>query len=132
MIFLDTSAIYALADRDDPHHQQAKGLFQDILNSEEGILTHNYILVESLALIQFRLGLDAALKLAQSASAFEIVWIDTAIHQEAVRQLESGRRQSSLVDQVSFAIMRSHKLDRALAFERNFELEGFRIYSGKP
>jgi len=132
MIFLDTSAIYALADRDDPHHQQAKGLFQDILSSEEGILTHSYVLVESMALIQFRLGLDASLKLAHSVSAFEIVWIDAAIHQEAVRKLDSSRSQSSLVDQVSFAIMRARNLDEALSFNRNFELEGFRIYSGKP
>ena len=57
MIFLDTSAIYALADRGDPRNEVAKERFQAVLQGGEGMLTHNYVLVESMALIQHRLGL---------------------------------------------------------------------------
>jgi len=35
LIFLDTSAIYAMADRDDPHHQQARERFQALLEAGE-------------------------------------------------------------------------------------------------
>lgn len=35
MIFLDTSAIYALADRADPRHQHAKARFQALLDAGE-------------------------------------------------------------------------------------------------
>lgn len=129
MIFLDTSAIYALADRADPNHRQAKEMFQDVLDSEEGILTHNYVLLESMVIIQDRLGTEAAVKLARSAPALEIVWIDSTMHEDGVRQMAgAGRRHSSLVDHLSFAIMRSRKLDTALAFDRKFEAEGFRPY----
>ena len=56
MIFLDTSAIYALADRDDPNHSQAAAAFRRLLEDGEEALVHSYILVESAALLQRRLG----------------------------------------------------------------------------
>lgn len=33
MIFLDTSAIYAMADRADPNHERAKERFEGLLNT---------------------------------------------------------------------------------------------------
>ena len=58
MIFPDTSVIYAMADQEDPLRERAKGHFQ-------AILTHDYVLVEAMALIQSRLRFAAALKLAR-------------------------------------------------------------------
>jgi len=46
MIFLDTSAIYALADKADPNHANAYKKFDIALASEEIFLLHNYVLVE--------------------------------------------------------------------------------------
>jgi predicted nucleic acid-binding protein len=51
-IFIDTSAIYALLDRDDIEHKKAKKIWIDLLHSENILLTSNYVLVESFALIQ--------------------------------------------------------------------------------
>jgi len=132
MIFLDTSAIYAMADREDPRHEQAKERFQGLLAAGEGILTHNYVLVEAMALIQSRLGLDAAVKLARDSRAFEIEWIDEASHEEAVRRLARlGKRQVSLVDQVSFLVMRRRGVRTALAFDPDFADEGFQVFDGR-
>jgi predicted nucleic acid-binding protein len=129
VIFLDTSAIYALADRRDPQHDLAKQRLQVALESGEEILTHNYVLVEAMALIQSRLGLEAAIKLAQDCRAFRIEWVDEAIHEEAVRRLaRAGKRRVSLVDQVSFLIMRRLGVRRALAFDPDFEEEGFQSF----
>jgi len=52
VIFLDTSAVYALADKADPHHVAACTEFDLALRSGETFLLHNYILVESVALLQ--------------------------------------------------------------------------------
>lgn len=129
MIFLDTSAIYAMADRADPRHQQAKERFQALLDAGERVLTHNYVLVESVALIQHRLGLAAALKVGESARAFEIEWVDRSRHDEAVRRLAgASRRRVSLVDHVSFLVMRARAVNTALAFDPDFEAEGFRLF----
>lgn len=131
MIFLDTSAIYALADRADPRYEHAAERFEALLNRGENILTHNYVLVEAMALIQSRLGLTAALQLAHDCRAFEIEWVDEATHEEAVGRLAKlGRRRVSLVDQVSFLIMRRRGVRTALAFDPDFEREGFQIFHG--
>lgn len=129
MIFLDTSAIYALADRADANHSRAIDRFEVLLDAaDETFLTHNYVLLESLALIQHRLGVAAALKLAKSSSRFEIVWVDRKLHDEACRRLSrSPRRRVSLVDHVSFLVMKSRGIETAFAFDPDFEAEGFRL-----
>ena len=97
----------------------------------EIFLTHNYVLVESLALLQHRLGI-AALKLARSSSAFDVVWVERPLHEEAARKLARARsRRVSFVDQVSFLVMRSKGIGTALAFDPDFEREGFQLFAGK-
>lgn len=129
MIFLDTSAIYALADRTDPQHVRAKERIRAALESGEEILTHNYVLVEALALLQSRLGRETAVRFAHDTRAFDIEWIDEATHEEAIRRLARvGRRRVSLVDQVSFLVMRRRGVGIALAFDADFEEEGFRLF----
>jgi predicted nucleic acid-binding protein len=128
VIFLDTSAIYALADRGDSRHAEAKRHFQRLLADGETLLTHNYVLVESLALVQHRLGAAAAVKLVRSASAFEVVWVDSTLHGEAVSQFERmGRRRVSFVDEVSFIVMKSRDVTTAFAFDADFTSRGFRL-----
>jgi len=58
-IFVDTSAFYALLDRDDRNHQKAKKKWAEILEATPALVTSNYVLVETLALLQSRLGLEA-------------------------------------------------------------------------
>jgi predicted nucleic acid-binding protein len=130
VILLDTSAIYALADRSDPHHEQAKRLFHHALESGETLLVHNYILLESAALLSKRLGLTVAVQFLQDAEAFQVRWVDHILHRAAVRQW-MGRRggKISLVDQVSFLIMREHAIPSALAFDEDFPNAGFPIYA---
>jgi len=131
MIFLDTSAIYAMADREDPLHERAKERFQALLDAGEGILTHNYVLVEAMALVQSRLGVSAALKLARDCRAFDVEWVDETTHAEAVRRLARlGKRRVSFVDLVSFLVMRRRGVRMALAFDPDFESEGFQLLDG--
>lgn len=131
MIFLDTSALYALADRADDNHRRAVRLFEAALGAGQPLLTHNYVLVESMALLQHRLGVASALRLAEDAAALELEWITPVIHEEAVSWLrKSGRRQVSLVDAVSFAVMRARGVVVAFAFDPHFTEEGFRLLDG--
>lgn len=131
MIFVDTSAIYALADSADPKHVEARRLLSGLVETSEILLTHNYVLVESIALIQSRLGASAALKMATSADAFDVEWVDRSLHEKAVLELRSSaKRGISLVDQVSFLLMRGRRIETAFAFDRDFVREGFRQYSG--
>ena len=129
MIFLDTSAIYALADRGDPNHVEAREKFDRIGKNRETVLLHDYILLESIALIQNRLGHDVAIRLARESHVFRIVWVDDRLYDLAVRAW--GKRTSgriSLVDQVSFEVMKENGVHAALAFDQGFEREGFELY----
>jgi predicted nucleic acid-binding protein len=131
VIFLDTSAIYAWADAADPNHQTAVRRLQGILNRREDLLTHNYVLVESVALLQTRLGLAAATKLARDARGFIIEWVDEELHAAGIRELEQAtRRRVSLVDHISFLVMSRRRVATAFAFDPDFTSAGFRLLDG--
>ena len=126
MIFLDTSAIYAWADAADANHATAVRRLQAIFDAGEDLLTHNYVLVESIALLQARLGLAAATKLAKDSTAFVIEWVDDELHAAGVRELEkSKKRHVSLVDHISFLVMRRRRIATAFAFDPDFASAGF-------
>jgi len=129
MIFLDTSAIYALADKTDPNHAAAYNKFQNVLESEEAFLLHNYILLESVALLQARLGLTSAVFFLRNAKSFEVEWVDQNLHEEAEKELERiGKRGISLVDCTSFIVMRRRGVEKVLAFDPDFQDQGFSLY----
>ena len=129
MIFLDTSAIYAWTDSADKNHQVAVQALQQILISGEQLITHNYVLLETITLIQARLGVAAALKLIKDCAQFEIEWIDKDIHDLGTAALEkSAKRRISLVDQISFLTMRRRKLTTAFAFDPHFKAAGFHLF----
>ena len=131
MIFLDTSAIYALADEADPNHHRAKRLLQLALEADEELLAHNYILAESAALLQNRLGFDPALRFLHESESFHIHWLTHLDHKKGVALWSKRRRRGlSLVDCVSFVVMRGQRVKKALAFDADFEREGFQVYKG--
>lgn len=129
MIFLDTSAIYAWADAADPNHEIAVSRLQAILDSGEELLTHNYVLVESIALLQARLGVAASTKLGKDSAAFLIEWIDEELHALGIRELtRSKKRHVSFVDHVSFLVMKRRRIMTAFAFDPDFVSAGFEIF----
>jgi uncharacterized protein len=129
MIFLDTSAVYALADKSDPNHASALEKFDQALSAGDPIYLHNYILVESAALLHARLGLRVALQFLKEVKAFQIEWVDPVLHGKALQELERiGRRGVSFVDCLSFLVMRERGIKRVLAFDSDFTDQGFVLY----
>ena len=59
MIFVDTSALYAVLDRDDEHHPLAKSTWGTLLQGDDALIVTNYVMVETTALVQHRLGMQA-------------------------------------------------------------------------
>lgn len=125
MIFLDTSAIYALIDRNDPNYGRANELFERHL--DEGLLTHSYVLTESISLIQKRLGLALATSFEATTRNFEVIWVTEEIHREAVTRWANGRRTLSFVDSVSFVVMKREGITTAFAFDSDFVAAGFNV-----
>lgn len=133
-VFVDTSALYALLDRDDQNHADARTIWARLLERGHSLLTHNYALVETFALVQRRLGVDAVRALQQDLlPVVQVLWVDQALHQGAVETLLASRSRSiSLVDQVSFLLMRRQMIQTAFAFDDDFQQEGFKILNAGP
>ena len=92
---------------------------------------HNYVLLEASALFQRRLGLAQALSALERSNDYWVHWITSRDHADAVALLaQRGRRGLSLVDCASFVVMRINGLTGALAFDADFETEGFELYQG--
>ena len=127
MIFVDTSAFFALFDRDDHNHARGLKCWFDLLDRGTPLFTSNYVLVESCALAQRRLGLDAVRSLHEDLiPAVETRWVDPATHAVAMAVLlTANRRKLSLVDCSSFSMMRLAGSRIAFAFDQHFTDEGF-------
>ncbi len=133
-VFVDTSALYALLDRDDENHAEADKIWAHLLERGHPLLTHNYALVETFALVQRQLGLEAVRALHQDLlPVVEILWVDQALHQAAVETLlASGGHSVSLVDWVSFVLMQRRGIRTAFAFDDDFPKEGFKMPDVNP
>ncbi|WP_295883913.1 PIN domain-containing protein [uncultured Thiohalocapsa sp.] len=134
MIFIDASALYAILDREDRVQAQARETWRSLLSAARptALLTTNYILVESFALIQARLGLTAVRALNDAMlPVVSTCWVTEQDHTAAVSALlTQGRRRLSLVDCTSFAVMRRLNLRRAFAFDGHFAEQGFDLLPG--
>jgi predicted nucleic acid-binding protein len=129
MIFLDTSAIYALADGGDRNHREAVLRFQTILDEREELLTHNYVVLESVALLQSRLGIEAAATFVVESTSFSVEWVDKELHESGIKDWRrSKKRRLSLVDHISFLVMTQRNLTTAFAFDPDFVAAGFRLF----
>jgi predicted nucleic acid-binding protein len=126
---VDTSALFALLDADDANHERARAHLAAVLADGEALLTHEYVLVETIALVQRRLGLGPLRRfLDDLLPSIEVAWVDEALHVEAREALlAADQRGVSLVDRVSFLVMRRHGVRRAFTFDADFAAAGFEV-----
>lgn len=128
VVFIDTSAIYALADRDEPNYDRAVEAYGVALAEPCDLLVHSYVIVESVALLARRRGWEAVRYFLSEAERFQVRWVDEGLHRAALGRFIERRGRFSLVDEVSFLVMREAGVRRALAFDRHFRQEGFLPY----
>jgi len=126
-VFIDTSAFLAVLDADDRYHLRAKKEWIRLVQSGEKLFCNNYVLVESFALIQHRLGMEAVKAFQEDIlPVVEIEWIAEEDHRKSVRELlVAGRRKLSLVDCVSFHTMKRMNIKTAFTFDQHFNEQGF-------
>ena len=126
-LFVDTSALLAVLDGSDPRHLEASAALRS-LDSTAELVTHNYVVVESIALVRRRLGSQVEQRLFDDLlPAIRVIWVDESAHRAAFASYRASNRSASLVDHVSFAVMRALGLEVALAFDSDFEREGFEL-----
>jgi predicted nucleic acid-binding protein len=127
--FIDSSAFYAYLDARDENHQLARETLTELIEARDDLVTHNYVVVESSALIQRRLGAEAVRVFFDDVlPATRVLWIDEPMHRLALAaMLGSLTRGVSLVDWTSFVTMRELGIDRAFVFDADFESQGLQV-----
>lgn len=128
-VFVDTSALLALVDADQPAHDETARAWKELLDDGRTLFTSNYVIVETMALVQRRIGVEAVREVANLLlPVLQTWWVDEAAHAAAVASLlAAGRRRLSLVDCASFELMRRNGVTGALALDRDFDEQGFDV-----
>jgi uncharacterized protein len=128
-VFADTSGFLALLNTTDDNHARAERAFRNLHARQALLVSTSYVLVETYALLGRRLGLDAVRSFrADFAPLIDMVWVDETLHNAGLDMLlERRKRLLSLVDAVSFIVMRQRGVAEAFAIDPHFEQEGFSL-----
>ena len=127
-VLVDTSAFYGLLDGTDAFHRAARDGFARAQAESWRLVTTNYVLQESWAIIQARLGWGAVDAFRDRViGRCQIVWVDQALHALGEARCRQARqRQLSLTDCVSIELMRQQGIQEFLGQDEHFDREGFR------
>lgn len=126
-VFIDTSAFFAILDADDKYHQKAKRTWAELISSGILLFCNNYVLVETFALVQNRLGMEAIQTFNDDVlPLINIDWVEETIHKAGVSALlVASRKKLSMVDCVSFETMRRLEITKVFAFDPHFAEQNF-------
>lgn len=127
MIFVDTSFwVGVMVGRDD-HHAEATVLFTRFVT--ERLVTTNHVRGETWTFLNRRHGHRVALNFLDRLDRtrhVDVYFAGEELEREALRWLRRhDERDYSFVDATSFALMRSLRIRRALAFDGDFAAAGF-------
>lgn len=125
--FIDTSAFLALIDADEDRHDRAVATWERLTAADATLFTSNYVVVETNALVQRRLGMEA-LRVFQIEvlGGVSVLYVDREAHEAAAAaQLVAAERRLSLVDCTSFQVMHRLGLTQAFAYDDHFRERGF-------
>lgn len=127
--FVDTSGLFALLVQNDAMHSQARDNFAYFARQKARLYTSSFVLVETSALLQRRVGLESVRDFhLKILPLLEIIWVNAEWYAKAVQRLfVQGKKDLSLVDCLSFEIMESYKISMAFTFDEHFEKAGFNI-----
>jgi predicted nucleic acid-binding protein len=122
LLFVDTGAFYAMADRSDRHHTEASRTFQERIEQDD-LVTTDHVFVETWFLIGAHLHRKAAMRFWKAIEGGVVQLLGVTS-----QDLWRGRRIAvdwpdqdfSVVDCTSFAVIERLGIEYALAFDRHF------------
>jgi uncharacterized protein len=128
-LLVDTSALLALAFRDDPNHAAAAAFAQQ--NAQTRFLLTELILAEVVTRLQARAGPERAVAAGRSlleSRRYELLFVDADLVAAALAQMSRlGDKRLSLTDCASFELMDRLGLTAAFSFDRDFGDCGYRM-----
>ena len=128
-VFVDTGAWFAIADKSDQFHHHAKSHLKKIVENGDGITTSNLVIHETAMLLARRLSKHAAIQFLDLVAKDENVVVlqsDAAIEQDAYEVFRKyDEHDFSIVDCVSFVLMKNFEIKRTFTFDKHFKTMRF-------
>jgi predicted nucleic acid-binding protein len=129
-IIADTSGLYALVDRKDPHHAEA-ARFLRTLTKVQPLLISNHVFDETMTLVKLRLGMPAALQLGlrlRSSQLIEWVIFSPELESATWRTFAQYKDKDwSYTDCACLVLARQRGLVQAFSFDHHFVQMGLAI-----
>jgi uncharacterized protein len=130
-VFVDTGAWIALAVTHDPLHGRARPAWERLRGSGVRLFTSIPIVIETFTFLDRNTTRKVALTWKDALyqmRRLDVLECRTSDLERAWRVFESSNlHKLSLVDAVSFALMRRESLQSAFAFDHHFVSAGFRL-----
>lgn len=126
-VIADTSGLYALVDRQDPHHAQATAFLK--ANAAVGtLLLSNHVFDETMTTVKARLGMQVALQLGirlRNSRFVEFVIFSTAEEREVWRIFSHYSDKAwSYTDCACLALAQQRNIQQAFSFDHHFTQMG--------
>ena len=126
-VLVDTSAVYALVDRDDAFHRKAVAILRSMPGGGLTPLLTNFIVAESHALLLSRMGAAMARRwlLSQAWQVEAVQARDEDAARDIVRRYTD--KTFSYTDATSFAVMVRTGIGSAFGCDPHFQQYGFKL-----
>lgn len=126
-VIADTSALYALVDRKDPHHLRAASFLKSQA-ADAVLLVSNHVFDETMTIIKARLGMRIALQLGlrlRNSRFVEMVVFSTAEEVETWRIFSQYTDKDwSYTDCACLVLARQREVQQAFSFDHHFAQMG--------
>ncbi|MBN1167771.1 MAG: type II toxin-antitoxin system VapC family toxin [Methanospirillaceae archaeon] len=130
LVFVDTSALYALFNENDTDHQSAVTCMHDLVNDQFTFLISNFIIDEIYTLLLTKANLSTALFVVEYLiKEWIIKHVETEDEDKALNILRSSIDKTySYTDATTFALMERLKIGSAFSFDNHFFQYGLIVY----
>lgn len=128
-VFVDTSGLYALVEKNDAHHRAARRAVEDLLRGGRKLVLTDYIVDETTTLANARSGKRVAMRvldLLEQSAGIRIEWVGS-LRFEATTTFfrKHADRGYSFTDCTSFIVMSELELTQALTTDKHFPEAGY-------
>lgn len=128
-VFVDTSGLYALVEKNDAHHSAARNAVEKLLRAGRKLVLTDYIVDETITLAKARSGKRVAmrvLELLEKSAGIRIEWIGSSRFEETKTFFRKHADHGySFTDCTSFVVMNELGLTQALTTDKHFPEAGF-------
>jgi uncharacterized protein len=126
-VIVDTSALYALVDRNDPNHAAASTFLRS-LTAQDALLLSNHVFDETMTLTKARLGVHVALQLGmrlRNSRMIQSIICDEGIEMAIWRTFSQYKDKAwSYTDCASLVLAQTREIQEAFAFDHHFSQMG--------